>query len=104
MTIEQLRTFSKKHDVTAEIREHFHDRWERKDPIIVKIHRDGCINEAVAWLESATAKGMRHGQFSRERRIENARRKAEKIGLTLDTLAAETHLSHVLSPAGVQSS
>jgi len=73
------------------------ERARRVKEIVEPLLRRGHEARAVKWLLSRTPEGMKYGNGTREFRLEEAKKSAEKAGKTIEQIAAEHGLEDLLN-------
>jgi len=89
---EKIRDRSKEGDVTYNLNRWFSERMRKNDPELLEIQKNGYIAEAVRWARSTITEKMNYGRFSKEQRIEEAKKYAELAGLTLEQILKDHNL------------
>jgi hypothetical protein len=83
---------SKMGDVHYDLYRWFRTRMLKNDPELLEIQKNGYIAEAVRWIRSTITEKMNYGRFSKEQRIEEAKKYAELAGVPLEQILKEHNL------------
>ena len=89
---EKILDRSKEGDVTYQLNRYFLERMRKHDPELLEIQKNGFIAEAVRWARSAMTEEMNYGRFSKEQRIEEAKKYADLAGIPLEQIVREHNL------------
>ena len=97
-SVEKLQQEALKRDISFHAHQWFTDEHGHiRDPRVVEVVRRGHESEAANWLKSMTEDGMKYGDFTREERLESAKKHARLAKKMLPAIAIEHGLGHVLN-------
>lgn len=91
--LDKIKKKAEMGDITYDLDRWFGGTAHRNSPELLEIQRRGFVSEAIAWLKSATADGMKYGKASKEERLAKAREFAAKAETTIEELVEKHRIS-----------